>query len=270
MIYYKIPPPAALARYVRFFWVLEGNLSAGESYIHRSVADGSAEMIFHYKGLFDTLKGPSVASDFRSGVDGQSSSFRRYEVQESFGIFGAYLYPFSIPVFFGHSASALTNQMPDLATLCGREGRELEERMMLADNNTARTSILSAFLLKRLDKYRQIPENIFSSIHHIIQSRGLVNVQSLAGDVCLSMRQFERKFKDLAGFSPRLYARIIRFQAAIAAYGGRKQSLTEIAYECGYYDQSHFIHDFKEFSGYHPRHYFKGNTESTGWKETDE
>ncbi|MBO9660186.1 MAG: helix-turn-helix domain-containing protein [Chitinophagaceae bacterium] len=53
----------------------------------------------------------------------------------------------------------------------------------------------------------------------------------------------------------------------MASFGNEYRTLTEIAYQCGYYDQSHFIHDFKEFSGYHPRHYFKGDTEGTRWKE---
>lgn len=270
MIYYKIPPSPALASYVRFFWVLEGNLATGESYIHRSVADGSAEMIFHYNGLFETLKGPSTTTAFRAGVDGQSSQFRRYQVKESFGIFGAYLFPYAIPALFGHAAHLLSNQMPDLYTLLGQDGKDLEERMMLAKDNDERASVLSQVLLNRLQKSRVPWSGIFASISHIIQTKGTTDVQTLAGNVCLSTRQFERKFKESAGFSPKLYSRIIRFQAAIAKYGSVTRSLADVAYDCGYYDQSHFIHDIKEFSGYHPRHYFREETESTRWKDSGE
>ena len=59
------------------------------------------------------------------------------------------------------------------------------------------------------------------------------------------------------GFPPKLYSRITRFQAALGEYGSGK-SLTDIAYDCGYYDQSHFINDFREFSGYNPKVYFSG------------
>jgi AraC-like DNA-binding protein len=267
MNYYQIPSPPMLAKYVRFFWVLEGQPDGDSTYVHRSVADGSAEMIFHYQGLFQTLTGPAVSTEFRAGIDGQSSKFRRYETGEQFGIFGAYLFPFAVPALLGHSAAAISNQMPDLASLLGQEGKDLEEQMMLAAGNQQRAALLSAFLYKRLQKREQAAPSIFSSIHYIIQTRGIVNIETLAADVCLSARQFERRFKEYAGFSPKLYSRIIRFQAAIAAFGNRYRSLTEIAYDCGYYDQSHFIHDFKEFSGHHPRHYFKGDTESTRWKE---
>ncbi len=81
------------------------------------------------------------------------------------------------------------------------------------------------------------------------------------------MRQFERKFKQFSGFSPKLFSRIIRFQSAIKKYDDKKMPLTEIAYECGYYDQSHFIHDFKEFSGYSPMQYFSGKAEGVEYKE---
>ena len=94
-----------------------------------------------------------------------------------------------------------------------------------------------------------------------------MNVQEMAGRAFLSTRQFERNFKQFAGFSPKLYSRIIRFQAAMQQYGNKAMSLTAIAYECGYYDQSHFIHDFKEFSGHHPHHYFSGNAEGTEWRD---
>jgi len=77
----------------------------------------------------------------------------------------------------------------------------------------------------------------------------------------LSTRHFERKFKEFAGLSPKLYSRIIRFQAATQHKLTGIRDLTKIAYACGYYDQSHFINDFREFSGYTPKEYF--------WSEAD-
>ncbi|RYF96544.1 MAG: AraC family transcriptional regulator, partial [Chitinophagaceae bacterium] len=64
-------------------------------------------------------------------------------------------------------------------------------------------------------------------------------------------------------------SRILRFQMATRLYGVKEKSLTDIAYGCGYYDQSHFIHEFKQFSGYHPRQYFSGSPEGVAWKESN-
>ena len=82
----------------------------------------------------------------------------------------------------------------------------------------------------------------------------------------MSDRSFERRFKELAGFSPKLYSRIARFQAALTHYGSGLP-LTDIAHNCGYYDQSHFINDFKEFSGYSPKVYFGGLAEGSEYLE---
>jgi methylphosphotriester-DNA--protein-cysteine methyltransferase len=74
-------------------------------------------------------------------------------------------------------------------------------------------------------------------------------------------------FKHFSGFSPKLFSRIIRFQSALNHYGKKEKKLTEIAYDAGYYDQSHFIQDFKEFSGHSPKEYFSGKTETTQWRD---
>ena len=92
---------------------------------------------------------------------------------------------------------------------------------------------------------------VFSSINHIIETRGLVDVGDLARNYYLSNRQFEpRKFKELSGFPPKLFSRIIRFQAALKEYGSNK-SLTDIAHDCWATTiMSHFITTSRNSLGY--------------------
>jgi AraC-like DNA-binding protein len=267
MQYEMIPPPPLLAPYVRYFWVLEADVPAGTDFVYRSMADGSAELLFHYNGLFDEVKGEgSLEQSFCSGLHGQSRHMRRFIIHKSFGIFGVYLYPFALPLLCSVPADHLSGQMPDLSSLLGKEGTRLEEKMMLAANNKERLKIITAFLLKRLSIAPDLKSNIHEVIRSMIHTQGQIPVQQLAAQSFLSVRQFERKFKAGAGFSPKLYMRILRFQEAIKAYPNRRKSLAEIAYDCGYADQSHFIHDFKEFSGgYHPAAFFKGqNSDVSG------
>lgn len=268
--YYTIPPPPALAGYVRFFWVYEIDFDAMVPYIYRSMADGCPEMVFHYKGDFREVNNDGSmeqCSGPRSMVHAQSARYRRFVTQEHFGIFGAYLYPFAIPYLFGQSSASFSNQLPDLQTLLGAAGRELEEKIMLAVNNHERTMILSTFLQTQLDTVRRKETIIQSAVRHLVHSEAINNIGALSDQYYLSTRQFERKFKEYAGFAPKTYSRIIRFQSALKEYGNQNKSLTEIAYQCGYYDQSHFIHDFKEFSGYHPRQYFSGKPEGAEYRE---
>ena len=268
MKYLTTEPPFLLKKYVRFYWMLEQEVASGMSYIHRTMADGCPELIFHYKGRFEEILSPEkIETSFKAGLHGQTQNFRRFIIHEDFGIFGVYLYPFAIPALFSFPASELSDQMTDLETLLGNEGSNLEERMMLANSHEERAAIISAFLCARLFKNNAHEPGVFSAINKVIHHNGLTTVREIALENSLSTRQFERKFKEFSGFSPKLYLRIARFQSAINAYGDKDKSLTEIAYECGYYDQSHFIHDFKNFSGQHPRFYFSGKGEGTEYRD---
>jgi AraC-like DNA-binding protein len=268
MKYFTIQPPEKLAEYVRYFWVLEGEASIGCHYIHRSMADGCAELIFHYNGVFDELiNDTAIEKSFSSGLAGPSQRFRRFLIKQNFGIFGAYLYPFAVSQLFSIQGTDTSNQMIDLRALLGIEATELEEKVMLAIDNTARLKIVVEFLERKVIKVRKQPPGVFETIRHIIQTNGTTSVEELAKQSFYSTRQFERNFKQFTGFSPKLFSRITRFQTALSQYSNKGKSLTEIAYECGYYDQSHFIQDFKEFSGHNPREYFSGKAEATEWRD---
>lgn len=265
-MYLTFPPPPQLAAHVRMFWVFEHDVPAGEPYVYRSMADGCTEMVFHYKGVFTE---PERAADatYLSMLHAQSSHHRRFLTHGSFGIFGAYLYPTALPRLFGLPAADFSNQMPGLSVVLGHDGSLLEEQIMTAAGHLERVAILSRFLQQRLHKKEEHPTVAHIALRHILQQKGRLNVENLASQICLSTRQFERRFKEHCGFPPKLYTRIIRFQHALTAYGNKNLSLTDIGYECGYYDQSHFIREFREFSGYHPRQYFAGRPEGIEYRD---
>lgn len=261
MRYYTIPPPCSLKGLVRFFWVLESD----SLYTHRNLADGCVELFFHYKGIFTELqKDGTTQTASASGIQGPSQSYRRFTIDQNFGMFGVYLYPYAIPQLFGMPVYSLANQLSDLQSWLGTDGVALEERMMLARSNSQRVKIITVFLEQQLKRYDHTIHPLTTAISGLINDKRPARVDELSTQSFLSIRQFERKFKEFAGLSPKLYTRILRFQSATQQYRGNK-SLTDIAYSCGYYDQSHFIHDFKEFSGLHPKAYFSGNTEATTW-----
>jgi|GEM_PF-6368704 len=153
MKYSTLPPPIHLQPYIRCFWVLEHEFGIGEdSYIYRSVADGCVEMVFHYQSAFEELITSGTAHNWRSGIHFQSSHYRRFETKQSFGLFGAYIYPFAIPYFFRVPSAETSNEMLDLETFLGFAGRELEEKIMIAPDNQKRVEILTAFFEKRLQR----------------------------------------------------------------------------------------------------------------------
>lgn len=271
MNYYTISPSEKLQGLVRFFWVFESD-EPKEPYIYRSMADPCCEFLFHYKGRFDELTGNGERSpSFLSGIHSQTQNYRRFITEEPFGIFGAYLYPFAAFRLLHLSPSELTNQMPDLHSALGKSGKQLEEKMFLATSNRERCRILTGFLEHQFLKHPLDSHPAISAVKFVIHSEERYTVQHLSEKFNLSERQFERKFREYSGFTPKKYMRLVRFGEACNHYAETNQkSMTEIAHQCGYYDQSHFIKEFKCFSGYHPGEYFSGNAEGIEWRESSQ
>ena len=160
---------------------------------------------------------------------------------------------------FGIPANELTNNYADMKMLCGEEGEVLEEKMMLALDNNERIKLIADFLESRLRNIKTEYSKMHSFINAISMTQPVTSVKALAENNFLSLRQFERRFKEFSGFNPKLFLRIMRFNSVLNKLS-QNRSLAQIAYDCGYYDQSHFIHDFQKFSGYNPKDYFKPET----------
>lgn len=267
MQYYTITPPESLRHWVRCFWVLEGSGTEASPYVHRSMADGCPELIFHYKGRFLELSADnSSQQSFIAGLHGQSAAYRRFGIDGPFGIFGVYLYPYVLPEWLGIPAPEFSGQMVDIDALPLTDGGRLYDNMMLAADNLARLQVIIAYLSEQQRKSAIGNPGIAATLRHLLQAPAPFRVSELAARNFLSVRQFERSFKAAAGFSPKLYTRIVRFQGAMQQYGGSFRSLSDLAYDCGYYDQAHFIHEFRQFSGHDPKGYFSGLAEGTEWR----
>jgi AraC-like DNA-binding protein len=268
MNYYTIAPPVELAKYIQFFWVLEGSAAAEKPFYHRVLAESSPEWIFYCKGQFEVYGTDQRTS--LSCLSGQMQGFKKLHTLNDFCLFGVYLFPYAVPGIFGLPAHALSDQTVDTGTLLGREGVLLEEKVFAAADHRRRAILVSQFILQRLAKSREAESPVFEPIRQILFSSSALFIPALADSCYLSRRQFERKFIHYAGYSPKQFQRIARFNAVIKGFEKRPASLTELAYNCGYYDQSHFIHDFRLFSGYTPKAFFAHQTDAADYRAFEE
>jgi AraC-like DNA-binding protein len=186
-----------------------------------------------------------------SSILGHTENFQQFPMNGNIDLVGASLYSHALPCLFNIPASDLNNQFISLDTLLNNDGKVLNEKMSNAITTQKRLEILAGYFKTKLVKSRVEDKVILKAIKQIKKEQGIINVNKLVSDSCLSQKQFERRFAAFSGFNPKLYARIIRFEAAL---WDRKNytTLTEVAYAYGYYDQAHFIHDFKTFSGFSP------------------
>ncbi|WP_436486010.1 DUF6597 domain-containing transcriptional factor [Chitinophaga sp. ARDCPP14] len=271
MNYYTIPPPVKLAEYIQFFWVLEGSATAEKPFHHRVLAESSPEWIFYCKGQFEAYGvGDDRHKTSFSCLSGQLQHFRKLYTLNDFCLFGVYLFPYAIPGIFGLPAHVLSDQTVDTETLLGREGQLLEQKVFAASDHRQRATLISQFILQRLAKSAETASPVFTSVRQILMSSTALSIPALADECYLSRRQFERKFIHYAGYSPKQFQRIARFNAVIKGFEKRPVSLTEMAYSCGYYDQSHFIHDFRLFSGYNPKAFFTHQKDAADYRAFEE
>lgn len=140
----------------------------------------------------------------------------------------------------------------DARDILGKEIYSLNEQLKNAASYDAMKDCIDAFLLQRLHKVKE-PQPIDQSLTTLVKGGGLITIDRLANEACLSNRQFERKFKERTGFSPKFFSRLVRFSNAWQLKENDPGiSWTKIAYECGYFDQMHLVKDFKEFAGSNP------------------
>jgi AraC-like DNA-binding protein len=255
MTYYILQPSERLADYVQCFWIFEGGASAELPFALRTPASGFPELLFHYKGTFDEqVSHNQCESSFTSGIHGQTSRYRQFTVSENFGMIGVRLYPYALKTLFDTPAVEFTNQLPDLFSFLKPTDISIHQRVFEAGTNPERVLIISNFLEARIKECTR-PEIVYA-VQHILKHNGSIGIKHLASECTTSQRQFERNFKELTGFTAKTFSRIIRFNALLKTHHHKAQSLTEVALDHGYYDQSHFIHDFKEFLGVNPHAYF--------------
>ena len=253
-------PSIRLSGIVDHYWTLDGDLSIDKPIVHRTLANFNPELIFHYGGAFkEIVKNERIESTFVGGLHGQTNMVRRFIYTEPCGIFGIILQPHAIPVLFNTPSSAVKNQLVDFHDLLGTEGRTITEMIVNAKNNTERVQIANGLLESKLKENRR-PEISFA-VQKIYEAKGMIDMKWLVYQSCLSQRQFERNFKEYVGFSAKSFMNIVRFKSLISTYKKGGKNLTRLAYDFGYYDQAHFIKEFRIFSGYTPGDYFGGQAD---------
>jgi AraC-like DNA-binding protein len=257
MIQYKMHrPQGALAEYVRFFWSLNAQVDSMDSFVHRALPDNCVELIFYCKGklAISSLEGDE-GDTFSSGVFGQAQKFRQFKTNNNFQLFGVYLYPYSFKLLFNLPVHHLRNEKIDSETLWGLNGKVLEEQIMLSDTDYQRIQLVSDFLLERIKMTTNYDKAFVQNIKSVVDNESILSIPSFADDCNLSRRQFERKFVEFAGLTPKDFFNVNRFKNVLRQIDQRRKPLAQIAIDAGYYDQSHFTNEFKKFSGYSPREY---------------
>ena len=161
------------------------------------------------------------------------------------------LTPLGSRALFGMPARVLWSTTLDLEDLAGRAGAELWERLQLAHQWKERFEACDAVLTRLLHEDSLEPA-LRRSWHLVLATGGTVPVTELADTVGWTRQHFARRFADEFGLTPKLAARVVRFDRAHRMLQTPFLSLAQVARACGYYDQAHLNRDFVELAGVPP------------------
>ena len=264
-----IKPCSLLEPFIKYYWILDYESNVVEPI--RVIPYGCVQFTFYLGERINSF-GSNNDSSYKDQavVTGQISSFFDVFPQGKIRLITIVFKPFGAKPFFDFPIFEIQNNIIPIKDINNNEWLDLENRLGDCVDNKSIVSCLENNLLKKLEKntlfnsYSSINnERIMLAINRIDDSKGTINIKDLSSLACLSDKQFNRIFADYVGMNPKNFLRIIRYQSFLLKLQNSNIKATkavdflDLVYDCGYYDQSHLINNFKEFTGYTPKEYIK-------------
>ena len=247
----RFPPSIRLMPFIREYMVIESD----QELINCLVPDTFMSMAIRIKGTTGVLSGTDLTQIPSGIISGLTDTIRQvsYAAQSANLIIAfkdggmAAFSPVPAHELFAQSIAAGNIFPPSEMEL-------LSERIQHAITHEARIQLLDHFLLNKLTTTPSDPM-INMAVGLIRKHKGIIRVKDLATALHISQDPLEKKFRARIGSSPKKFASITRIRNLINNYKSYT-SLTDASYEAGYYDQSHFIKEFRQFTGRSPKDFF--------------
>lgn len=257
MNYQTFEPDQDLTAFIKCYWTLE---SPKEETPEKQtiVPDGCMEMIFHYGDLYKQyLDNRNSIIQPRCFVIGQLTQPLEIKPTGETGIFSVRFHPEGFLPFTTVPIKEMENTAVSLEKLFGKDGQEIGQQVLNANSTSERIILIEMFLLDRLTDIETIDRFVKSTVETIMTANGQLSINELSRDSKVNRRQLLRKFYSAIGLSPKQLSRTMRLQAALKMLlNDQFSNLAELAYENEYYDQAHFIKEFKEFTGSTPKEFY--------------
>lgn len=256
--YHQRCPSPALAPYVDTLWLSHGTPPAHKK--ERVLPNGAAALIFNLAEdriySYDRER-PHLGTHTNGAlIAGPRAQFEVIDTECQRLLAGVVLRPAGAALLLGVPAYELTDLDVPLDALWGRAATRIRERLMHAATPAAKLDALDRCLLERLPNAAP-PPVVSHALALLANAAAAPPLSEIARATGFSQRRFIELFRHHTGIGPKTYHRIQRFQDALRrAHQGRLVSWTELALSAGYYDQAHFVHDFRAFSGITPTEYY--------------
>ncbi|HYK25686.1 MAG TPA: DUF6597 domain-containing transcriptional factor [Steroidobacteraceae bacterium] len=237
-------PGGILGRFVELLWFYDGYT------------------VPHARERLLPMPTTELVIDLRAGTRnsttlvGPHSQYWVLDTSAQRSVIGVHFRPGGAFPFFGVPAGELHNVRTSLEALWGRGAAALVEQVLSAPTPDAKFDVVEAALLRKARTFERHPGVSFAMerLSAFPPAAGIAAVTSVVG---MCERRFRDRFQSEVGMAPKLFARVQRFQAVVGTVHALDDvDWADVAADCGYFDQAHFIHDFHAFSGFTPAEYF--------------
>lgn len=250
MKYEKVIPSERLKPYIKYFVISENIL--GNTY--KIFPSTNLVIGFQYRGQLSAVKNNTETNLAAAGITGISDSVKIYKNSAGIGTVLVFFTEVGLAFFASCPANELFNQSISLDNIFIRQKiSDTEEKLVLAETDKQRIQIIEQFLISQL-KDIQSDKLIIEAVKLIYESKGAMKISDLGKKLFISQSPLEKRFRKLVGTSPKKFASIVRFNIVLNDIS-RSKLLMEICYENNFFDQAHFIKDFKQYTGDTPENF---------------
>lgn len=249
MYQFRLPNHSQLQQYIEVYWFLTASpTDCIDEYI---TVDGQADILINFGVPYQRINTHNGTAETitTSNIDAQRTYPIQIQTSGQINLLGIRFRAGALHPFVNIPAHELTDLTIDLPTIYGQAGSDLEEGLAQhISNPTAQRDILDTFFLQQLTLSQS-----FQMVHQLSAQLTQTTIKDLSEHVGYSERSIHRLFQSNIGFSPKFYARLLRFQSALTLVTQHPtMTLADISQASGYYDQAHFSKDFRYFYGQSP------------------
>lgn len=248
-MYQEYPPCQLLAPYIDKYWEFKGETEYDMRY--KILPDGCTDFIFSIEEPSQPLNGEMLMQPYRFYFVGPMRVYSELVTRSTrLHMMGVRFSPCGLAAFARMPLGEFTDTRVNASELNVLFDDHFAEMLCEKESLQERIHIIDRHLIARLPGLQPVDPQIIRATDLIVRANGMLPIQQLTDKLYIGQRHFERKFKHITGYTPKEFSRITKFRYATRVLRQMKgEDMQQLAIDCGYYDPSHFIKEFRKLSG---------------------
>ena len=251
-------PQLPLSQFVENMWLVQGYETGYKR--EKILPDGAIELIFDLdpepKYIFEDEASAGFRTVKKAWISGERTKYIVIGAEKNQSMVGVRFRPGGAYPFFRFPISELSESVTELDLIWGSLVDEIRNQLQEIEHPDDRLLRLESLLLQQVQRTLEPNRLIAFAVKQLQQSPQFLAIRDLASMVGISQKHLISQFEKVVGLRPKSFARVCKFQKVVNLLEQQNQiEWSDLALECGYYDQAHFIKEFQAFSGLNPSAY---------------